>query len=209
MARAGCSTRRYYNTKLHNDFKNFILGGPPPRSLPICGILSTVENETLSTLYAFAGQAGPQGQRRRVLISNLGILPARHHGQSQEPRPAHRAGPPCARVDRVRAHGTCTSAHCLDVQITRLGHHCVYLPRKFHAHCTRSLYIFLVNDRFMYTFLSSSAKLCRCHRGSWRVWDSYVPTLTFGSFLASGTGHRPDGFWMNWKAFLHTSTLLS
>lgn len=98
MARAGCSTRRYYyNTKLHNDFKNFILGSSSPRSLPICGILSIVENETLSTLYAFAGQAGPQGQRRRVLISNLGILPARHHGQSQEPRPAHRAGPPCAR----------------------------------------------------------------------------------------------------------------
>lgn len=99
VARAGCSNRRYYNTKLQNDLKNFILGGSSPRSLPICGILSIVENETLSTLYAFAGQAGPQGQRRRVLISNLGILPARHRGQSQEPRPAHRAGPSCEWIE--------------------------------------------------------------------------------------------------------------
>ena len=94
-----------------------------PLSVPICGILTRVETQHLSTLYAFAGQAGPQ---RAALISKPDILPARHSFIIDEVKNRGlRIGQVLSvlhtEVDSIRATWHLLRLYRLGVQITRLS----------------------------------------------------------------------------------------
>ena len=161
-------------------------------------------SERLSTLYAFAGQAGPQGQRRCVLISKPGILPARHH---------HRD-----RIDEVKNRGLrigqVLSVLHTEVDSIRATWHLHFgLPTAKSRSRDSAVNVYICQGSLKSTALGVPYI-------SWSItspcihYVRHLPSCTaiivdpgglgigiwsFCLNYMSGMGPRPDVLWMNWK----------
>jgi hypothetical protein len=121
-------------------------------------------------------------------IRDLFCRVTRHHGRSQEPRHAYRAGR-VYRVGLMRAHGSYASARRLHVQITSIRPvRRVYMPRKSDVHCTRFLHMCWSTTDHVYMSLD----ICQAVQPSSRI-------LVDLDHQRCWNGPQIRCLWMNWK----------